>query len=122
MSLTIAWNRPPRAPHSFSTVSMFAKSTIHRNLQKRAPAARYQHQAGKEKKYIQKCISTKSRPGSPVSPSNRESDSNGGMQREQEEEEEEEKEEEEEGWRKKEKMPKEKARAAVSSWRREDGF
>ena len=36
---------------------MFAKSTIHRNLQKRAPAARYQHPAEKK---IQKCISTKS--------------------------------------------------------------
>lgn len=39
MSLTIAWNRPPRAPHSFSTVSMFAKSTILHNLVARTECA-----------------------------------------------------------------------------------
>ena len=108
MSLTIAWNRPPRAPHSFSTVSMFAKSTIHRNLRKRAPTARYQHSAGKEK-IIQKCISTQIR-GAPEPPLKQETEE---MQKEEEEKEEE---EEEEG----EKMPREAA-AAVCAKRGEMG-
>lgn len=44
MSLTIAWNRPPRAPHSFSTVSMFAKSTIWATgICRSAQKLRYKH-------------------------------------------------------------------------------